>query len=270
MHQRINVSIPESNILYFSKSKIDESFTPSFHSHQNLELILITEGEGKIISSFKKINVKKGDIVVINPNSRHYEEGLGLAYYAIGIRNFEMYLKETFTKKIIVRELDNSVYSSIFNLYNIIYDEALKNDSFSNKIITSSTNIIFDLLDRTYNFTSHKNESAEESDIVSNIKLIINTYYSSNITLNQISHRLSESKSTICHKFKSETGYSIIEYKINKQLEEARNMIAISDMSISNIAYLTGFASAAYFTKSFKQKYNCSPKEYRDKLKSKR
>lgn len=268
MHQRINITIKNSSILYFSRSTIDKSFKPSFHSHPNLELLLFTGGQGKIITAYRKLDVKKGDIVVINPNSRHYEEGEGLSFFAIGIRNLDLYLQETFTKKIIVKTLSGEDYSMIYGLYSIIYHEATTHDSFSSKIIENSEDTIFRLLDRLYNLTGHNSSDVEESDVVSNIKNIIDTYYASEITLDEIAHRLSESKSTICHKFKNETGMSIIEYKINRQLEEAKNMLSISDMSVSNIASLTGFSSASYFTKLFREHYGITPKQHKERIKN--
>ena len=67
-----------------------------------------------------------------------------------------------------------------------------------------------------------------------------------------------------CKLFKKETGYSIIEFKINCQLEEACNLLKITNMQISDIAMEAGFNNVSYFSKIFKKKYQLTPKIYRE------
>lgn len=47
------------------------------------------------------------------------------------------------------------------------------------------------------------------------------------------------------------------------RIEEAEKLILNSDLNISEIVYSIGFSSRSYFSKIFKEKYNCSPKEYK-------
>ncbi|MBF7091511.1 helix-turn-helix transcriptional regulator [Flavobacterium sp. ALJ2] len=47
------------------------------------------------------------------------------------------------------------------------------------------------------------------------------------------------------------------------RIEKAENLIRTSDLNISEIVYAIGFTSRSYFSKIFKQKYNCSPKDYK-------
>lgn len=49
------------------------------------------------------------------------------------------------------------------------------------------------------------------------------------------------------------------------RIEKAEILIRNSDLNISEIVYCIGFTSRSYFSKIFKQKYNCSPKEYKFK-----
>ena len=59
------------------------------------------------------------------------------------------------------------------------------------------------------------------------------------------------------------TGKTIIEYKLDCQIEEACNLLAITDMSMIDIAFATGFTTSSYFSEMFKKKKGISPKEYR-------
>jgi len=48
------------------------------------------------------------------------------------------------------------------------------------------------------------------------------------------------------------------EYKLNHAIELLKN----TDMSISDIAYQSGFSDAGYFGKCFRKRYNMSPREF--------
>ena len=50
----------------------------------------------------------------------------------------------------------------------------------------------------------------------------------------------------------------------NVRIEKSAKMIKNTDLNISEIVYSIGFASRSYFSKIFKEKYNCTPKNYRD------
>ncbi|MDX1318460.1 MAG: AraC family transcriptional regulator, partial [Xanthomarina gelatinilytica] len=40
-------------------------------------------------------------------------------------------------------------------------------------------------------------------------------------------------------------------------------LIKNTDMNISEVVYTIGLTSRSYFSKIFKEKYNCSPKDYK-------
>jgi len=268
MYNRINVTNSENNILYTSSIIIDENFKSSLHVHNNLEIILIIDGEGEIVTSSKIINVKKNDLLIVNPNSRHYERGQGLSFIALGIRGANIYVKDTYTKKIIVKRLDNEMFSTLKKMFEIINSEAFAKKQYSNKIIESAYSIISSYMFQQFSLNESKSDG-DDSEIVSSIKTILNNYFSSDISLDDLSRRLSLSKASLCHIFKKETGKTIIEYKLDKQLEEACNLLKVTDMNVSQVTYLVGFNSDSYFIKMFKQKYNITPTSYRKMVKAK-
>lgn len=71
------------------------------------------------------------------------------------------------------------------------------------------------------------------------------------------------SRSSLHRKMKALTGLSTGDYIKNLRLGKAAEMLVGSNMTISEICYMTGFSSPAYFTSCFKTQYRMSPKEYR-------
>lgn len=264
MHNRLTLNTTNNNLLYISLTEIEETFRSNLHSHPNLEILLFIDGNGYIQTNNKVIPVKKNDIVIINENCIHVELTKGLKFYAIGIKSTSMFLKETFTKNIIYFNLNDNDYRIMLALYELIYQQNLNKHEFTSNITNNIIDSILLLLTKKYDLLVKEiTRKSDDSGLVDSIKQIIENYYYQDLKLDDIANSLSQSKSTICHEFKKHTGLSIIQYKIQRQIEEAKNLLIMSDMSISQIASLVGFDSASYFTKIFKDTYGMSPKEYK-------
>lgn len=66
--------------------------------------------------------------------------------------------------------------------------------------------------------------------------------------------------------FKHLYARTVTEYIRHVRVETARDLMNNSDMNISEIVYSIGFSSRSYFSKIFKEKYNISPSEYKNRL----
>lgn len=70
--------------------------------------------------------------------------------------------------------------------------------------------------------------------------------------------------------FKLQEGFKIMHSRTvtdfirNIRVEIAENLIRTSELNISEIVYTIGLTSRSYFSKIFKEKYNCSPKHYQN------
>ncbi len=69
--------------------------------------------------------------------------------------------------------------------------------------------------------------------------------------------------------FKHLFGRTINDYIKNVRLEIAEGLIANNELTISEVVYSVGFSSRSYFSKIFKEKYNCSPKYYQESKRQK-
>lgn len=100
------------------------------------------------------------------------------------------------------------------------------------------------------------------------VQLILNyihTNYAKNITLDDLAAVSNVSKSEVLRCFKSIINISPIKYLKNFRLQNAAYMLKNSSYSIQTIYELCGFDSNSYFSKSFKEVYHCSPREYRER-----
>ena len=265
MHRRIPLSNHlDSSLLYISETELDKDFKASYHSHPTLELLLINEGTGNLITTNRRISIKKGDLIIINSHSLHCEVSSSKCrFYSIGVNRLDANLDNNFSKKIIKLPLDKTDYDSINFLYHLIITEAENKKMHFEDIIFNAFQQIKYFIQRTYQIKFISSSKEYDNSVISSAKNIIENYFYTNININDLSHRLSISPSTLSHQFKKITGRSVIEYKHICQINEACNLLKITDMNILDIAFATGFTSSSYFSEMFKKMIKLSPKEYR-------
>lgn len=268
MHNRMLLpSYNDNEILYISETIIDEEFKATRHSHSNFEILFFVEGEGVVVSDDSKIKVSKNNILIINSKTMHYEmSDSSCRFFALGINDLKAFFKESFNEDIINLSLNDYDSKIIRNLYFLIYNEVMYKSLNYVEIVSNYFNNILFILKRN-NISFIKRNDKDISQVVYSIKNILDNYFYLPIKIENIALKLSMSQSSICHQFKKEMNMSIIEYKINKQIEEAKNLLLITDMNMIEICNAVGLKDSSYFSKIFKKKVNLTPKEYRFKNK---
>lgn len=100
-------------------------------------------------------------------------------------------------------------------------------------------------------------------DIISNIKRYIKDHLSEDLSLTRLSEYTTLSNSYLSHLFKETTGISLVDYITNKRMQRAKELLETTNLNISEIAEASGYYTAHYFSKKFKQYYGISPRQYR-------
>lgn len=83
------------------------------------------------------------------------------------------------------------------------------------------------------------------------------------ITLEETAEVANLSKEAFCRFFKLRTRKTFTAYLIQLRISEAQKLLQESDTPISEIAYRVGFENLAYFNRSFKKTCGVTPKEWR-------
>ncbi len=85
------------------------------------------------------------------------------------------------------------------------------------------------------------------------------------VSLNDICDKMKCSRAFLCKIFKEQTGKTIFSYFNQLKVEEAKNMLLETDMSISDISYSLGFNETKYFDFFFKKHVGVTPKSFKKK-----
>ncbi|MFK7970335.1 MAG: helix-turn-helix domain-containing protein [Bacteroidia bacterium] len=95
------------------------------------------------------------------------------------------------------------------------------------------------------------------------LKEVIALHLFSNLKLEQLAQLCNLSLSSFKREFKKEFGDSPNQYIIGKRIEKAKELLSLTDLPISEVAYETGFQDQLYFARLFKKKVGITPSSYR-------
>lgn len=103
-----------------------------------------------------------------------------------------------------------------------------------------------------------------EMDTIQELSIFIQNYPEVAYSLEYLTTKGGMSPAKLQKGFKLLHNRTVSDYIRNVRVETAEKLIRTTDLNISEIVYTVGLTSRSYFSKIFKQKYNCSPKYYQD------
>lgn len=105
----------------------------------------------------------------------------------------------------------------------------------------------------------------KRTKIANDIMFYIYTHIDTHIDIEELSYDLQISKFHMQRIFKEEFGKNIYESIKSIRLQKAANLLLTNKYStISNIANLCGYSSQSSFIKAFKQRFDMSPKQWKN------
>jgi CheY-like chemotaxis protein/AraC-like DNA-binding protein len=116
-------------------------------------------------------------------------------------------------------------------------------------------------------FSEEKSLASKKTDrkFISEFSLIIeNNFSNEKFGVDDICKEMGISRIQLYRKVKKILGVSVNDYLVTTRLQKAKYFMQHEDYSISEIAYKTGFSSAAYFSTVFKSKFNITPRAFKE------
>jgi two-component system, response regulator YesN len=106
--------------------------------------------------------------------------------------------------------------------------------------------------------------SLEQSlSVVERVIQFIKLHISEDLSREEIANHVFLNPDYLTRVFKKETGLAISDYLFQERLKLAQELLAKTDMSISNVASHVGYANFSHFSRTFKKHMNINPNEYR-------
>ena len=83
------------------------------------------------------------------------------------------------------------------------------------------------------------------------------------LTLDDISAAVGTDRFSLCRKFKTETGKSVMQALLSIRISKAKRMLRYTSEAVERVGRLSGFESTSYFIKRFREAVGATPNEYR-------
>ena len=107
-------------------------------------------------------------------------------------------------------------------------------------------------------------KESDEGDLYSHLLSVIHqNAHKSGVTIDSIAATCYCSKSMVSHLFKKRTGMSVNQYILKLRIERAEWLLLNTEMSVTDIAYATGYSDSNYFIYVFTKTHGISPLRYR-------
>lgn len=107
-------------------------------------------------------------------------------------------------------------------------------------------------------------QTNHENHVISEAKKYIESNYSKDISLDDLSRKMDLSPYYFSKLFKEEAGVTFMEYLTNLRIERAKELLRNSNLSMKEICSEVGYADPNYFSRIFKKNMDMTPTEYRE------
>ena len=261
------------------------SFVVPWHWHEELELGYIEKGTSIIRTLTQEYTIHQGDGFFINANVADTKLNGNPGKTSIEINHIfhpifigghfgsliaSKYLNPVLqNKKIsvhVIRRGSKEADAVLDNLVLLKAKNSNKNQEIAIRNLLSETWLmLLDEIDK--HFVLPDIPDTEKQNQAKSMLSYIHRNYSEKITLAEISREASVSTREANRIFQKTIRQTPFEYLMHYRLEQVRELLEKTDLSITEISYRCGFTDSAYMGKQFRKIFGESPGEYRRKVK---
>jgi AraC-like DNA-binding protein len=246
----------------------------SVHYHDEMEFLIVYQGEFVAIIDNKEYVAKEGEVIFINSGVPHTtscdKENTYTGILQFRLKDFieseiERIIRYSVKYRSYIGERVRVISSpEFFHSVETVITESLEKKGAYEMYIRSG---IFHTLGFLYRngYLADGLELYERKEVQKILPALtyINEHFAEDIDLDSVSTHLGFNPSYFCRIFKNATGATFTEYLNFVRVCKAERMLAQTQDSILEIAGSVGIFSVSYFNRIFKKYHNCSPSVYR-------
>lgn len=252
-----------------------------WHWHRDLEISYVLEGEVTYKIGDHTFSLSQGNAVLINSGVIHNVLPLNSRYaylYSFVFApellcsSLNTHIGQQYIKPLITNtrypyfKIDNDIFNQISPMLPLIYDINENKRPGYEWITQNKIQSIYCLLFENVPelFENITDSFSNEDLLLKKLLCYIDSNYSEEIDLKQISNSANISISTCNRLFQSQLKISPVQYLTNVRIEHSRILLKETNRTLIDISLSCGFNSPSYFCRVFKKRYHVSPIQYRN------
>lgn len=254
------------------------------HRHNSIEMVYMCCGSTThIINDSDQIVLNEGDLLFLNQNVTQEILPAGKDDIAV---NF-IILSEFFDQSIAMMERENILYDFLISalsddcskssylhfqakdiipvqnlMENMIWTLIHKRSN-TNTLNQTTMGLLFMNLSSFATTLNQDDPNQYEQNLVFSVLKYIESHYKHG-TLEDISKEIRQPTYYVSRLLKKHTGFNFKELLQQRKLQQAAYLLTQTPLSTESIMNAIGYENSSYFYRKFREKYGCSPKEYRN------
>ncbi|MES2411143.1 AraC-type DNA-binding protein [Flavobacterium aquidurense] len=276
-HREIAPLSAEDSFLVFDRVK--DNFDFPVHYHPEFEINFISNGKGiRRVVGDNIDEIEDVELVLIGPNLYHGWENHKCKNDKIHEITIQFH-KDLFPESLLSRRIMGPI-NEMFNRANhgILFSEATARKLMPQLLKISKldgmdyfleiTSILYDLANsRNQRLLSTYTVDGERYEDYDKMKVIydyVQNNFQEKISLDEMANAACMSNASFNRFVKKRTGKTLVNYLRDIRIGYAARWLLEDDVSVSEVAYKSGFHSIANFNRTFKALKKCTPSQYRD------
>ena len=258
-----HLAIRKDRLCPFKLAKATDSLSVPCNWHENIEILLVTGGQGAIQYGGDALHLEPHDIIIINSGTLHRP------YSDTGISYYYLIIDEEFCK-------ENGLSTSLFRFREQFRDERteelfidvtrkmnvyrqLRDALNTAKLRGSVLSLLIDICSRhTLMEDASKTDNKHGERYVKQVIDYVNENYAQPITLDTLAAHCGITKYHLTREFKRFTGQTVFTY-INLLRCRIAETYLSAGKSVTESALSSGFESLSYFSRTYKSLIGVSP-----------
>ena len=237
IHETVDFREDEQVCLYYNDEY--ENYPP--HWHTSFEVLMPIVNGYKALCGGKEYNLREGDVLIIGPCMLH-----------------ELFAPES-GERIIFQPCLNNISTKELNLLTMIISKFLEILTCVGRQRVNAHTVAGQQKENGAN--SRQKEYVEKFILVTDY---INNHFAEDLSLEGVASQAGFSKYHFSRLFKQYTDSTFYKYLNQKRIEFAKTLLQDPGVSVTEVAFKSGFSSLSAFLRMFKLMNNCTPTEFRE------
>lgn len=256
----------------------DYKANPLYHAHNTCELLIIEEGTAEYVINGVRYEASARDVLIVggtDPHSRKFVKTPCIRYgvalmpsylHTLPIINSYMNVFRTQTPEeaMKLKNIDEEIFQRLVQLVWLLREETKESGDGRGDMIYALLLEMTIILKRL--LFLEKQDFSGTYKVMSEIKNYIDLHYTEELSLSSLSKQFYLQPNTISKNFGKVFGKNVNNYVNSVKVSNAVRILEETEISITELADMVGYASVNTFLRQFKEKMGVSPLQYKKKF----